>query len=547
MNILGINGGVTQLQHEPSAALIVDGNVVAAMEEERFSRKKNAAGLIPIASIQACLKEGRLSIKDVDLLVHPGDTAQDLEARIQLYMRHYFGYCPPIKLVNHQLAHLASAFFCSPFSEAMCLSYDGYGDRLSGAVGIGDASGVSIQRTYEISESLGRFYSAMTSYLGFEVAEAEYKVMGLAPYGKSPVDLTPIIRSDEKSFEIDDSYFRATDRTRDAEAGHVAEPPIRSFSEPWYSQKMVDLLGEPRHKGEPISQHHKDIAASIQRSFESATLAMVRDGYERTQIPYIALAGGCALNCKANNLVRKLPFVKDIFVQPAASDRGLALGAALLGTHGAGEIKRGLEHVFLGPRYSDEDILHAFEVAHIRYKRVENPSVEAAARLANGQIVGWFQGRSEYGPRALGHRSILADPSKPHMKDEINKRVKFREEFRPFAPAVIESMASTIFDMEKPSPFMTMAVDVRPAWIDRLPAVTHIDGTARVQTVSKSVDPRFYALIEELGKHTGVPVVLNTSFNVRGEPIVETPLNAVATFAASGLDTLFVENFLLEK
>ena len=547
MKILGINGGVTPLQHEPSAALVVDGEVIAAAEEERFVRKKNAPGLVPINAIAACLKTGKLTIRDIDLIVHPGETSKDLVQRIRLYMEHYFGFCPPVKLVNHQLAHMASAFYCAPYPEALCISYDGYGDDLSGALAVGDKNGLRILRTYNISESLGRFYSALTSYLGFEVAEAEYKVMGLAPYGRRHIDLSPIVHIEDDSFTIDPSYFRATDRTRSDGSGDESEPPIRSFSEPWYSKKLVELLGPPRRKGEPIDQRHRDIAAAIQQAFEEATLTMVRRLRKEADIPYIALAGGCALNCKANGLIRKLPGVKGVFVQPAASDRGLALGAALLAASEKGEAKHKLDHVFLGPEYSDAEIRGAFDVAGVRYRRIDDPSAKAAELLAEGNIIGWFQGRAEFGPRALGHRSILADPTRPNMKDEVNRRIKYREEFRPFAPAVLDTEANKIFDLDVPSPFMTVAVDVRPEWRDRLPAVVHVDGSARVQTVSRATDPKFFDLIERFGQLRGAPVVLNTSFNVRGEPIVESPINAVATFAASGLNALIVENYLIEK
>lgn len=545
MIILGLQGGVTQTQSEASASLIVNGELVAAAEEERFVRVKGAFGHNPIRAISACLNEAGITIHDVDLVVHSGEIHKDLQGRVELYLNHYFGYCPPVEMINHQHAHLATAFYCSPFEEAMCLSYDGYGDDISAALAVGNADGIEILETRGMAESLGRYYTAMTSFLGFEAQEAEYKVMGLAAYGKSSIDLSAFIRPGKTDYEIDDRFCRGYGRGH--KAAENVEPALVSRFEPWYSPDLVDLLGPPRHRGEPVMDRHRDIAYATQKGFEGGAIALVRRLHERTGLRKLVVAGGCALNCTTNNLLRKLPFIDDFFVQPAASDRGLSLGCALVGAANAHEVPRGLDHVFLGPSYSREAILETLKITRTPYTTVDNPSAEAARRIAQGQIIGWFQGRAEFGPRALGHRSILADASRPDMKELINTRIKFREDFRPFAPSVIEEEADRFFEIDVPSPFMTMAVSVRSQWRDKLPSVTHVDATARVQTVNAKTDPLYHRLIKELGARTGVPIVLNTSFNVMGEPIVESPINAIGTFYASGLDAMVIDTFVIEK
>ncbi len=549
MKILGLLGGVSPLMHhDAGAALLVDGKIVAAAEEERFVRIKSGLGCLPIKSISACLKEAGLSIKDIDLVAHCGNTFDDLEGRIDLYLRHYFGHAPKIALYNHQRCHLAQAYYASPFAEAMILSYDGHGDSLSGALGIGRGNKIEVLEERGMGSSLGLFYSTMTSYLGFETLDSEYKVMGLAPYGKPTVDLSPFLSVDRTDYTIDFSFIRGKERERTLLGAGGAEPPVVSRFEPWYTNKLVELLGRPaRRDDEPFDQFYRDVAHATQRQFEKAVVSLVTRLHEKTGLRKLAIGGGCALNCTANYVISKLPFIDEIYVPPAVSDRGISLGAALVAAAEHGEVPRGMSHAYLGPTYRRDQIEEALKLSNISYEEIQSPAADAAERLARGEIIGWFQGRSEYGPRALGARSILADPRRAEMKDEINRRVKFREEFRPFAPAVKESSAGKIFKLLAASPFMTMAVEVQPAWRDKIPAVTHIDGTARVQTVNAHTAPDFHDLLDEFEKLTGVPVLLNTSFNIKGEPIVETPLNAIATFAASGIDTLYVGPFRIVK
>ena len=534
MNILGIHGGVTLNQHEPNAALIRDGQLIVACEEERFIRVKSPRGHLPLNAVGACLEESGLVMEDVDLVVHAGETYDDMAVRIRDYLRHYFGFAPQLRLINHQLAHLASAFFGSGFDHAMCLSYDAYGDRLSGALAVGGADGLEIIETLPSDNSLGLFYATMTSYLGFRPAEDEYKVMGLAAYAADGPDLSSFARPVADGYQVDVGFLRQ-------------DPPNSSVFEPFYGSRLVDLLGPPRRPGEPPAQRHREIAFSTQRTLEACAVSLVTHLHERTGMSDLCLAGGIALNCSANRIIAALPFVRRLYVQPAASDRGLALGCALQGAFEAGTPVKGIEHVFTGPTYGSEDYANALKNFGQQYSELADPGETAARLLAEGKIVGWFQGRSEYGPRALGNRSIIADPRQARMKDEINVRVKFREEFRPFAPAVLAERAGELFDLTGPSPFMTVAYPVREGWKARLGAVTHVDGTGRVQTVDAGTAPGFHDLIRRFESATSVPAVLNTSFNVRGEPIVETPADALSTFARSGIDALVLDRFLVEK
>ncbi len=534
MNILGIHGGTTIQQHDACAALMIDGRLVCCVEEERLIRVKSATGILPIYSITACLKEGGLDIRDIDLIAMPGETYEDIQERTREWLIHHFGFAPPIETVNHQSAHLASAFYQSDYESAMCLSYDAYGDGISGALATATMrDGIEVIETLPATNSLGVYYAAMTSFLGFKPGEDEYKVMGLAPYGEPDIDMSFFCRPSAEGYISDDMYFR--DRRNATQY------------EPHYSQLLVDKIGAPRRKGEPITQHYKNVAASTQAALERSAVSLVEYLHRRSGQSALCLAGGVALNCSVNRILAKLPFIEKFFVQPAASDRGLALGCALYATAQNGIDIAAIDHVFFGPSHAEDEIEKAIELSGFKARALDDPALEAADLVAAGKIIAWYQGRSEYGPRALGHRSILADPGLPGMKDEINKRVKFREEFRPFAPSVIEEEFKTLFDLSAPSPYMTIACDVQQGWGEKIPATTHVNNTARVQTVNKAVDPLYHALISNLYGKTGRPAILNTSFNIRGQPIVETPLEAISTFAGNGIDALVLGPYLLEK
>lgn len=534
MNILGIHGGVSINQHDPAAALMCDGELIACVEEERLMRIKSPRGLLPIHSIQACLDEAKMTLQDINLVVHPGSTYLDMPQRIENYLKHYFGCAPKIEMLNHQLCHLASAFYHSGFDEAMCLSYDAYGDRLSAVLASGDEHGIAILQEFDNTNSLGVFYATITSFLGFLPAEDEYKIMGLAAFGEPEYDLSDFAQPTAEGYCVNNQYLNS-------------DPAPKSNWEPFYSAALVKLLGEPRRKNEAITQRHKNIAYAAQQALRACALSLVERLHTLNPSKKLCMAGGVALNCAVNQYIADLPFVDSLFVQPAASDRGLALGAALEAAKQHHERLQPLRHVYYGPSYSQEQIESVLQKVGVEYTAPGELYDVIADALVAGQIIGWFQGRSEFGPRALGHRSILADPRSVTMRDKVNHNIKYREEFRPFAPAVLEEHAQTLFQLHEPSPYMTKAARVHDDWKESLGATTHVDGTARVQTVSKQQSPQFYQLIEMFYQKTGVPALLNTSFNVKGQPIVESAFDALSTFYASGLDVLVLGPFVVKK
>ena len=537
MNILGVHFALRVNDHDPGAALVKGGELICVAEEERFSRVKLSRASLPLRAIRQCLDQGNLTIRDIDCIVTPGDTDPSATARITAILEHYFGYAPPVTAINHQIAHLSSAYYCSGLDEAMVISYDGSGDSLSCSLARGSATGIEVLETYPATNSLGNFYEMITQFLGFAPAEGEYKVMGLAPYGKPGIDLSDMLKTTSSGYSYNN------------DGCYKNEYPFTLIEVPFYSDLVSGALGAPRRVGESISQRHMDIASAAQKALESAVIQLVTHLHELTGLNALCLAGGVALNCSANMKLAQLPFIQKLFVQPAASDRGLALGCALWGAARVG-VSVVMTDVFrCGPAYSDDAIEAALEMSGYRYQRVSDPARAAAEKIHEGKIVGWFQGRSEFGPRALGHRSILANPKVADIKDKINARVKFREEFRPFAPSVVEERARDYFDMGilKDSPYMTVAVPVLEARAHEIPGVTHVNLTARVQTVSKVTDPLFHHLISEFGVLSGTPVVVNTSFNIRGQPIVETPLDAIGTFAGCGLDAMFLGHYMVAK
>lgn len=535
MNILGVHCPFNHLNHDSGAALVHDGQLIAVCEEERLNRIKSARGYLPVNAVNACLQAAKIKMADVDMVLTTGETKKDeLLPHLKLFFQHYFGIIPKIEFINHQSAHNASAFFYSGYEKSMCLSYDGEGDGLSGQLALGDKNGLKVIDALSIDQSLGNFYSAITGFLGFRRAQDEYKVMGLAPYGKEGIDLSSIAHATNDGYSIDPSFWNHDFR-------------LRSIDEPLYNQKLVQLLGQPLRRGEPMTQHHIDIAYATQKTLEECIVSLIKQFHKKTGLDSLCISGGVGLNCSANRVIRELPFLRKLFIQPAASDRGLPLGCALQGAFNNGIRVKVPEHVFLGPITNEEKIHKALKLTGLDYAKLPNPTAKAAELLAQGKIIGWFQGRSEFGPRALGNRSILADPRFYKMKDEINSRIKFREEFRPFAPAVLEDRASELFEMNEPSPYMTLTYMVRPQWAEKLQAITHVDRTARVQTVNKNNHPLFYNLISAFEKLTGVPAVLNTSFNARGEPIVESPMDALATFWSVGMDAVFLGPYMVVK
>lgn len=537
MIVLGLHGGVTIGQHEPSAALVVNGKVVAFCEEERYLRIKSSYGYLPNYSIRACLKMANIKWEDIDLIVTPGISYDDFESRIRSYLTHHYGSCPKIERIHHQMAHLAVAFYGSGLEESLVVSLDATGDGASSMAAYATRThGIKVLRQIPTHESIGFFYTLMTYYLGFEDGD-EYKVMGLAPYGQPNVDLTKIIKPVKGGWEFDWSFIRK-------------EPAPRSPFEPTYAEKISEVLGfPPRLPSNEINDFYKNVARSTQAVFEDCLLSFIND--LKTTSPSsrnLCYAGGVALNCSANKKLLYSSDFDNVYVSPIASDRGLAVGCAYYGAVMLGDKPWPLHSPYLGSSYSNDHIENELVANGISFREIDDPCKEGARLLADNKILGWFQGRSEGGARALGNRSILANCASVDMRNNVNKKIKYREEFRPFAPAILfEHSKKYFYTRERDLPTMSFTVDAVPEYATQIQAVVHVDNTARVQTVRSSDNELFYDLIKKYNHFSGVPVILNTSFNLKGQPIVETPRDALMTYFGCGLDALIMGNFVLEK
>jgi carbamoyltransferase len=449
--------------------------------------------------------------------------------------------------IEHHRAHLASAFYASPFEEAAVVSVDGFGDFSSVMWGVGRDNQLEILGSVQFPHSLGLFYTAFTQFLGFPKYGDEYKMMGLAAYGepRHSQEVREIVRTDDGAVRLNLDYFIhhsiGVDMSWDG-----GEPLLGNV----YSDKMIEAFGPARAPRSEIEQRHADLAASVQAVFEEQYFALLNSVYQRTKLKKLCLAGGVALNCAANGKIfEKTPF-EDVYIQAAAHDAGTSIGAALYVWHQILRQRRSfvMRHVYYGPEYSDIEIQNSLEGAGIEYQRLceEQLINRTAEEIASGKIVGWFQRRMEFGPRALGNRSILADPRRKDMKDTLNRRIKYREPFRPFCPSVLAEATGHYFETDYPSPFMVQAYKIKATQRGRIPAVTHEDGTGRLQTVEKDVNPRYWNLLRRFGELTGVPVLLNTSFN-ENEPIVNTPGEALDCFLRTNMDVLVIGSFLLLK
>jgi carbamoyltransferase len=538
--ILGFNGGVRSGNWDAAAAVVRDGIVLAAAEEERFNRVKHAPGTLPAYAIRRCLKEAGLRIEDVDVAVFPGATYVNMTERLTSFFRFGFGHAPRIELIDHHLAHAASAFYTSGFESALIFTSDFSGDSLSATLSVGEGRRIRRLAEYRFPESLGLYYAMITQHLGFDFGEDEYKVMGLSSYGRDRLDMHWLLDStSDGGYRFNQECLRRTT---------FPNEPGLSTQECLFNEVLIRHLGRPRIKGAAIEPMHEDIAASAQRQLERVVVNLLRARHEETGERRLCLAGGVAMNCVMNQRLAELEVFDRVFVPPVASDAGLAMGAALEYAAAHGEPAAGrLRTAALGPSYTNDQIRTALDEVQAPCQEIDDPAAVAAELVARGLITGWFQGRMEYGPRALGQRSILADPRRADMKERVNAVVKFREGFRPFAPSVTEEAAPAYFDRVFDAPFMTFTFNVPEARRAGIPAVTHVDGTARVQTVRSEDAPLYHRLLTELGRRTDVPVVLNTSFNIRGQPIVESPNQAISTFYGSGLDALVIGDFLLKK
>ena len=583
MRILGINA----FHGDASAALVKDGVLVAAIEEERLNRHKHCAGF-PTLAARAVLESAGVSPTEVDHVAISRDPKANLHKKVLFAVQKGASVTKMIKdrlanvakvrkiddilasalgiqpralrakihSVEHHKSHISSAFFISPFDQAACMSIDGFGDFVSTMRAVGRDRTLDVIDRIEFPHSAGLFYTAITQFLGFHRYGEEWKMMGLAPYGKPTyVDkLRQVIRPVSGGhFELNLEYFRhhseGVEMTWDTGAPHLGLV---------FSPKLQELLGPPRDPEDPdFFGKWADIAHSAQAVYEEIFFHVVEDLQARTGLDKLALAGGCALNSVANGKIFERTRFRDVFVQPAAADDGTAIGAAFYVEHAVlGRPRRFvMRDAYTGPDFDERQVVDALERARgngwdatISVKRLEDADLyrEVSQAVAAGKVVGWFQGRMEFGPRALGNRSIVADPRRPDMKEILNTRIKHRETYRPFAPSVLEEKASQIFERSEPSPFMMMVYKVRPEHRAHLPAVTHVDDTGRLQTVSAATNPRYRALISEFERQTGMPVVLNTSFNEH-EPIVATPADALACYLKTHMDMLALGNWVLTR
>ena len=578
--------GINAVYHDSAAALLRDGVVLAAAEDERFTHVKHAKRPVPFSTwqlpfdaIDYCLREAGITLADVDHIAysydpallatmpattrgattialplepgvqrptHPDGSSTDspwdplflsyiVNARAQLIdgAPHHLAKRFRAKegahrfewhYVEHHLAHEASAFLAAPLGDTAVLTMDGRGEGVTTSLGQFAEGRYKRLKQVELPHSLGLLYEAVTGWLGFLHSSDEYKVMALAAFGK------PIYAD----------AFREIVRYR-GNGSYTVEPP-----------RLVERFGPPRERGGPLEQRHYDIASSLQTVLEETVLELARWLHQQTGLPRLCMAGGVALNCVMNSRIRDDGPFDDVWVQPAAGDAGTALGAALWidwrerGSHGDQARRWNMEHAYLGPSYADEEIEAFLRWSKVPFQRLDDVAAETADLLAAGNVIGWYQGRTEFGPRALGARSILASPIDPGMQAKLNE-IKDREDFRPVAPVVMEEHAAQWFERARVAPFMLFIFDVRPEVADRIPAVRHVDGTARVQTINRNQHPLYYDLLAAFHARTGVPILVNTSFNTRGEPMVNSPRDALESFWTSPLDALVIGPFLITK
>lgn len=573
MKILGISGAVF---HDASAALLVDGETVAAAEEERFIRDKHAKGRFPLEAAKYCLRQAGIGPQDIDVVAMPYAKIPLTSPARWHYAKRYW-YAPDRALtalfsgnrrfyrnvrmahqlmddlgidhnktelvpVEHHLTHASSAYHLSGF-EGKCaiIGIDGKGEYATTFFGYGENGKIHKIKEFYDPDSLGGLYAAMTEYLGFEMLDGEFKVMGMAPYGDpNKHDLSRLIKYSKSHFQVNTQYTNVVGLRRYKENG-------KGY---FFSPKLIDWLG-PKRKGDEIDDPYIDYAASIQKILEDVSIGLIEHyvGDIIRETGKLCFAGGVALNVKLNQKIIDLPGLAELFVQPASGDAGTSLGAATYVANERGDKVQKMEHVYLGPSYTNEECIAAIEKRSekLSWRKLENTPVETAKILADGNPVSWFQGRMEFGPRALGNRSILGDPGISEIADRINLQIKYRERWRPFCPSMLDSVAPEVIQTNHPSPYMTFAFTVAEEWKDRIPEVVHEDGTARTQIVNQKTNPRYYTLLQELEKLKGYGVCLNTSLNRRGEPMVCSPEDALNMFFGSDLEYLVMEDILVTK
>jgi len=569
--ILGLNA----FHGDAAAALVIDGELVAAAEEERFNRIKHVAGFPSLAAAW-CLRDAGVDPRELDHVAIGRDPKANVGAKVRQTARRLRnpayvvsrlrnmakvgGVRDELALVlgveadslgaqfhnvEHHQAHVASAFFVSPFEEAAILTMDGFGDFASTMLAVGHGNRFEVLDRVVFPDSLGIYYTAITQWLGFPKYGDEGKVMGLAPYGDASVHvdaMRDLIRLDDL-FELNLDYF--THHTEGVDMTWAEESPTIGRI---FSKRLEEVFGPARQPGAEMTKHYEDVAGALQAVLEEAYLHLVRRAHEVTGLTNLCLAGGVALNAVANGRIRMETSFDGLYIQPAAGDSGIAVGAGYYVWNQVLDRPRGfvMEHAYTGPQFSDEECAAALRAAGLDAERLDDAELfrSVAERIAAGDVVGWFQGRMEFGPRALGNRSIVTDPRRHDMKDILNARIKHREPFRPFAPSVLAEKAGQWYEQDYTSPFMILVYKTRIDKREKVPAVNHVDDTGRLQTVEERLSPRYYKLISAFDELTGVPIVLNTSFN-ENEPIVMTPQEAVDTFQKTKMDVLVLGNYVV--
>jgi carbamoyltransferase len=575
MYILGINA----YHGDSAAALIKDGKVIAAIEEERIRRIKHWAGF-PSESIKFCLQYAGISIEDIDYVTIGRNPSAHLLKKLRSSFKKLINpkflkdrflnikkvlsikeelaktlkidhkrIRASIKLIEHHRSHLASTFFSSPFEEAAIISIDGFGDFSSCMFAIGIGNKIKVLDSVTYPHSLGIFYTAFTQFLGFPCYGDEYKVMGLSAYGEPRYveklkDV--IIKTNDGKFKLNEKYFLHSSRGVTMTWENTAP-----FINRLYSDYFIEKFGKPRDPSEPITQYHMDLAVSVQKICEDIIFHMLNHLQKLTKMKNLCIAGGVAQNSVANGKIRENTDFERIYIPPAAHDAGNAIGSALWFYHQelGNENRYFINNSFFGPHFEDHEIEKILKEKGVNYIKMadENELIEKVSDLlVNGAIIGWFQGRTEFGPRALGNRSILANPARKDAKDLINKKIKRRESFRPFAPSILREFVSEYFEQDDDVYFMEKVFKIKPEKRELIPAVTHVDGTGRLQTVHKDITPLFYRLIERFRQKTGIPLLLNTSFN-ENEPIVNTPLEALDCYLRTDMDALVMGKILVVK
>jgi len=572
MNILGI----LYLDHDPTACLFRDGEIIALAEEERFVRIKHADGFFPINAIKFCLKQGNISMEDVDYISVGWDVYEYVDKIPKYFMElrkkykdvidegsikwqervlkrfypeaykkfiinkfeeHGFSKLPEIKFVDHHYSHALTAYYCSGYKNAIVMTIDGHGEENCTVLWKVKRGKFERINEFNIPHSLGWYYAAFTKWLGFRVYNGEGKTMGLAPYGKPNKKFRKhvdnILKITEKGYEIDPSYISFGKKS-------VAKN---------FTDKFSESFGECPVDGN-FNQDHKDVVFEAQDKLEKVAVHLINQLIDRTGIKNLCMAGGVALNCKMNGHIWRNCDLENIYIQPVSGDDGTTFGSAIavyLENGGDQKNLKKLEHVYFGPGFTNDEIESALKKANLNYSKCDNIAKETAQHLVDGKVVGWFQGRMEVGPRALGNRSILADPRKSEMKDIVNKKVKFREPWRPFCPSILYERAPDYLEKWCDSPFMINTFVIKDQKRDKVPAIMHVDYTVRPQLVKREINAKYYDLIEEFENLTGEGVVLNTSFNIKGEPIVCTPEETINCFVNTEIQVLSIGDFIVKK